>query len=90
VEDASFGPRGKLWSCAIQNFPPPAPAKYEEPYKPYAIGLVDLSEGLRVLGRISTDDPDGLQVGTDVELVLGKLGQDEGGTDVISWMFRPV
>lgn len=90
VEDASFGPRGKLWSCAIQNYPPPLPARYDEPYKPYAVGVVDLSDGLRVLGRISTDDPEGLQVGTDVELVLEKLYRDEGGNDVITWKFRPL
>ena len=63
MEDASFGPRGTLWSCAIQNYPPPAPARYEEPYTPYALGMVDMPEGLRVLGRISTDDPEGVQVG---------------------------
>ncbi len=90
VEDATFGPRGKLWSCAIQNYPPPLPARYNEPYAPYAIGLVDLPEGLRVLGRISTDNPDGLQLGTDVELVLEELYRDEDGNEVITWKFRPV
>ena len=90
VEDAAFGPRGKLWSCAIQNYPPPPPAKYNEPYSPYAIGLVDLPEGLRVLGRISTDNPEGLQLGTDVELVLEELYRDENGTEVITWKFKPV
>lgn len=90
VEDASFGPRGKLWSCAVQNYPPPPPAKYEEPYTPYALGVVDLAEGLRVVGRISTDDPEGLKVGVDVELVLEKLYHDEDGNEVITWKFRPV
>ncbi len=90
VEDAAFGPRGKLWSCAIQNYPPPLPARYNEPYAPYAIGLVDLPEGLRVLGRISTDNPEGLQLGTDVELVLEELYRDEDGNEVITWKFRPV
>jgi uncharacterized OB-fold protein len=54
------------------------------------VGVVDLSDGLRVLSRISTDDPEGVQVGTDVELVLEKLYVDEGGTEVITWQFRPV
>ena len=27
MEDAAFGPHGVLWSCAIQNYPPPPPAK---------------------------------------------------------------
>jgi uncharacterized OB-fold protein len=90
MEEASFGPRGTLWSCAIQNYPPPAPARYEEPYTPYALGMVDMPEGLRVLGRISTDDPEGVEVGTEVELVLERLYLDENGNEVITWKFRPI
>ena len=89
MEEASFGPRGTLWSCAIQNYPPPAPARYEEPYTPYALGMVDMPEGLRVLGRISTDDPESVQVGAEVELVLERLYLDENGNEVITWKFRP-
>jgi uncharacterized OB-fold protein len=90
MEDASFGPRGTLWSCAIQNYPPPAPARYEEPYTPYALGMVDMPEGLRVLGRISTDDPEGVEVGAEVELVLERLYLDENGDEVITWKFKPI
>ena len=90
MEEASFGPRGTLWSCAIQNYPPPPPARYEEPYTPYALGMVDMPEGLRVLGRISTDDPEGVEVGTEVELVLERLYVDENGNEVITWKFRPI
>ena len=90
MEEASFGPRGTLWSCAIQNYPPPAPARYEEPYTPYALGMVDMPKGLRVLGRISTDDPEGVQVGVEVELVLERLYLDENGDEVITWMFKPI
>ena len=90
MEDASFGHRGTLWSCAIQNYPPPAPARYEEPYTPYAMGMVDMAEGLRVLGRISTDDPEGVEVGTEVELVLERLYLDENGNEVITWKFKPI
>jgi uncharacterized OB-fold protein len=90
MEDASFGPRGTLWSCAIQNYPPPPPARYEEPYKPYALGMVDMPEGLRVVARISTDDPKGVRVGAEVELVLERLCLDEDGSEVITWKFRPI
>lgn len=89
LEDATFGPQGKLWSYSIQYYPPPPPAKFDEPFAPYALGLVDLPEGLRVLARISTADPEGLQVGIDVELVLEKLYRDGSGNDVITWKFRP-
>jgi uncharacterized OB-fold protein len=90
LEDASFGPRGTLWSCAIQNYPPPPPARFEEPYTPYALGMVDMPEGLRVLGRISTDDPESVRVGAEVELVLERLYLDENGDEVITWKFRPI
>jgi hypothetical protein len=90
IEDAAFGPRGKLWSYTIQYYPPPPPAKYDEPYVPYALGLIDMAEGLRVLARISTDDVSAVAVGADVELVLEKLYTAPDGSDVITWKFRQV
>jgi len=89
VEDAEFGPKGKLWSVAIQTYPPPAPAKYDEPYKPYAMGVVDLDDGLRVLGRLSGDDLT-IQPGVDVELVIEPLCHEEDGTPITTWKFKPV
>lgn len=90
MADASFGPRGTLWSCAVQDYPPPAPVRYDQPYKPYAMGVVDLADGLRVLGRMAVDDPSRLEVGMQVELVLDVLCHDEQGGEVITWKFRPV
>ena len=90
MEEARFGPRGTLWSCAIQNYPPPLPARYEEPYTPYTLGMVDMPEGLRVLGRISTDDPEGVAVGVEVELVLERLYVDEDENEVVTWKFKPI
>lgn len=87
VEDAAFGPHGTLWSYSIQNYPPPSPARYDEPYSPYALAVVDLDDGLRVVGRIA-DGADGLSVGVPVELVLGSLCTQEDGSELISWMFR--
>lgn len=87
VADAAFGPFGRLWSYSVQNYPPPPPAKYDEPYVPYALGVVDLDEGLRVVGRM-IDDAASLSVGAEVELVLAPLCNEADGTVLISWMFR--
>ncbi len=87
IQDAEFGPRGTLWTVTIQSYAPPAPVICPEPYVPYAVGVIDLDDGLRVVGRIRTDDPASVEVGAKVELVLDSLGKDENGADVISWQF---
>lgn len=89
MEDASFGPHGVLFSCAVQNYPPPPPAKYDEPYQPYAVGMVDLAEGLRVLGRIACDDLATLRGGMPVELIVDRLHGDAEGNEVVTWQFKP-
>ncbi len=90
MQDTDFGPRGRLWSCAIQNYPPPPPARYDEPYTPYAVGVVDLDEGLRVVARMSVDDPESLQLGAEVELTIEPLYRDDEGRDVTTWKFKPL
>jgi hypothetical protein len=89
TDDAAFGPRGVLWSFTVQHFAPPAPALVEEPFQPYAVGMVDLADGLRVLGRIETSDPAALRCGMPLELVLATLRCDAQGRELVSWMFRP-
>lgn len=90
MHDSSFGPHGVLWSYSVQNYPPPPPARYDEPYVPYALGVVDLTDGLRVVGRMTVDDPELLTVGGDVELVLDAVCHEDDGTPQLSWMFQPV
>jgi len=89
MEEAAFGPHGTLWSVAIQNYPPPPPAKYDKPYQPYAMGVVDLDDGLRVMGRLSVEDPCGVEPDARVELVIEPLFHEEDGTAVLTWKFRP-
>ena len=88
--DTEFGPSGKIWSLSIQNYPPPPPVVCNDPFEPFAVGMIDLVEGLRVLGRIVSDDPDSVEVGDEVELIIAPLGTDASGSEVISWQFRPL
>jgi uncharacterized OB-fold protein len=90
IEDASFGPRGKIWSLAIQDYPPPSPVRYDEPYLRYAMAVIDLTDGLRVLGRVATDDPDAVQCDQDVEMIVDVLHHDADGNEVTTWKFRPL
>ena len=90
VEDCHLSPRGTLWSYTIQYYKPPAPARFDEPFTPYGVGLVDLPEGIRVMGMMSVPDPESLDVGMAVELVLEPLYHADDGSEVITWKFRPV
>jgi len=87
--EAGFGPAGTLWSYSVQNYPPPPPARYDEPYVPYALGVVDLDDGLRVVGRMLVDDVANLRAGQRVELVIAPLYHEEDGSEALSWMFQP-
>jgi uncharacterized OB-fold protein len=88
MEAATFGPHGTIWSLAIQDYPPPPPVKYDEPYQRYAMAVVDLDDGLRVLGRIATDDPDAVQCDEKVEMIVDVLHHDAEGNEVTTWKFR--
>ena len=88
IEDALFGPAGTLWSLAVQDYPPPPPARFDKPYRPYAMGVVDLDDGLRVLGRLTTEDTGSVKVGARVELVIDTLCHDEEGNEIVSWKFK--
>ncbi len=88
LEDAQFGPSGTLWSFTVQYYPPPPPAKYDEPFEPYALGLIDLPEGLRVLSKVTADDIEAIEVGGAVQLVIEKLHTNADGKEVVTFKFR--
>ena len=89
LEEVLLSPRGKLYSYTIQYYPPPPPFKFEEPFSPYAIGLIELPEGIRVLGMLTGCQFEELKIGMEVEMVVEKLYQ-EGGKEVVTWKFKPV
>jgi len=55
---------------------------------PYALGYVDLPEGVRVMGQIAAE-PDDLAIGMEVELAVEPFGTDGDGNPVLGYRFRP-
>ncbi len=86
MEDCDFGGRGVLWSYAVADFAPPPPHRYDKPFVPYAVGVVDLDCGLRMVGQM-LDPPGSVQVGAAVELVIDTLYHEDGKA-FTSWKFR--
>ena len=68
VNQTTFTGRGKVATFTIIRYPPRG---FEEG-KPYIIALIDLDEGLRIIGRIQAENVQ-IVVGTSVRLI-GKKG----------------
>jgi uncharacterized OB-fold protein len=66
------------------------PLVYYKAEVPYAIGFVELPEGIRVETLFTGCPLEDLRVGMDVELMIDKLHEEEDGTEVYSYKFRPV
>ena len=86
VEEILLSNRGKIWTFTTQIYPAPPPFRYE-PFQPYGIAMVDLPDGIRVLGMLTTTE--NVSLGSKVEMTVGKLYEDEEN-EYITWVWRPV
>ena len=89
VESISLSRTGKLYSYTINWNPPPGDYKGPEPFQPYAVGLVELPEGIRIMSVLTDCDFDKLSVNMDLELSIEELYKDEEGNTVVTYKFRP-
>ncbi len=84
IETIPLSRRGKLYTFTIIGYPPPGVEA------PYAIGYVDLPEGVRVFSILMDWDKENLKVGMDVELVIGRFKEDREGNEILTYKFRPI
>jgi len=85
MEEVKLSRRGKIYNLSTVMLPPP---KFKGQI-PYAIGFVELPEGLRMLASFS-GDPEILEVGMDVVLVLETVYSDENGNEIIGFRYKPI
>jgi uncharacterized OB-fold protein len=92
METIHVARRGKLWTWTIQRFPPPTPpfAGDGEAFVPFGVGYIELPEGIRIEARLTENDPEKLEIGMDMELVVEKFDEDADGNERMSFAFRPV
>ena len=89
VESISLSRTGKLYSYTINWNRPPGDYKGPEPFQPFAVGLVELPEGIRIVSVLTDCDFDKLKVGMNLELSVEELYKDEEGNTVVTYKFRP-
>lgn len=85
--DMSLSPRGKIYNYTMVMQRPPI---YFRAEVPYAVGFVELPEGVRVETLFTGSNLEERKVGMNVELVIEKLHQEEDGKDVYCYKFRPM
>jgi uncharacterized OB-fold protein len=84
--------RGKLVTWTTQGFLPHpgfAGGQTAETFEPFAVGLVQLGEVVRVEGRLTESDPANLDFGMEVELRMIPFYVDDDGTEVVMYAFEP-
>jgi uncharacterized OB-fold protein len=84
--------RGTLWTWTTQDFLPKEPyasGETPETFRPFAVGLVQLGDEVRVESRLTLSDPADIDFGMDLELVVVPFRTDEDGTQVMAYAFAP-
>ena len=84
MEKIKLSSRGKLYSYSVVQVPP------KRFLPPYTLGYIDLPEGVRVLGQMTTIDPAKLKLDMEVQAELGRIAIDEQGREVFSYKFKPL
>jgi hypothetical protein len=84
-EEIALSRTGKLWVWSIVHQSAPGVPV------PYAVGVVDLPEGVAVRCNLVEVEPDpkALRFGMPLEMTTGVSQQDREGNDVIAFYFRP-
>jgi hypothetical protein len=91
-DEVELSRRGVIWSYTNACYQPPPPyVPTTDPFEPFAIAAVELAEEkMVVLGQLVPGvDIGDLSVGTEVELVLDTLFEDDEH-EYLVWKWRPV
>ncbi len=91
TDEVLLARRGKLWTWTVQHFPPPHPYAGDlDAFIPFGVGYIELPEGIRVEARLTVNEPEKLEIGMDMELVVEKFAEREDGAELVTFAFQPV
>jgi uncharacterized OB-fold protein len=83
MEEIILSRRGKLYSYAVGRMP----STHLQP--PYAVGLVDLPEGVRVFAPLFLTPDEKYKIGMEMEIYLDTLWEEEN-KQIRGYKFKPV
>lgn len=80
--------RGTLWTYTIINHCPPGQYRgAKDPFVPFGEGLVELSDGVRVLSVLDCE-LEQIKIGMKLRFVAYPLYVNDNGEEVIAWKFK--
>jgi len=85
--ETKLSSKGKIYNYTIVEQKPPAYYKGEVPY---ALGFVELPEGVRLRSLFTGCNLNDLKVGMEVEMVIERLFENDEGDEIITYKFKPV
>lgn len=84
LKSVQFGRKGRLYTYSIIEV---SSLGFEAPY---AIGYIDLDQGIRLYSMITEWKAEELKNGRSMELVITKIRKDAEGNDVKGYAYRPI
>ncbi len=84
---------GTLWTFTTQGFLPKEPyagGETVETFQPFGVGIIELGTEVRVESRLTVADPEALDFGMPMELVVVPFRTEDDGTEVVTYAFAPV
>jgi len=91
LDDVELSTRGTLWSFADNRYAPPPPYPSGEPFEPYGVAAVELTEEqMIVLGQLAAGtDVSNLALGREMELIVEPLYETDDEIRTV-WKWRAV
>ncbi len=77
IESVTLANEGTLWTYTVIRHKPPGDYLGPEPFEPYALGLVELPDGVRIMTPL-VGDVDEFEIGSTVRSVPWVLVSDDG------------
>ena len=87
VQAIRLSDHGRLWSFTIIRHKPPGAYHGPDPFAPFAVGLVELPDGLRVMARVE-GAIDSLAIGMALRLIPFILRTDAQGRQVVAFSYQ--
>jgi len=84
LENIPLSQKGNLYTfCILER----GPMGFDPPY---AVGYIDLPEGVRIYSILTEADMKKLEIGMEMELVIESIRKTSDGEEIIGYKFKPV